>query len=136
MTGPINSGHHCFRYLIPFIALWVIAVLGAEAQQCPSFVWQDEFDGTSLDTSRWEPQIGDGCDIGLCGWVNNELQYYKAENATVSNGTLKITAKKERVRGSRYTSARIRTLNQGDFTDGRLEARIKLVQGQVILWIR
>ncbi len=134
MTGPVNSRHHRFHhlrfYLVPIIVLWLAAAMGAEAQQCPNLVWQDEFDGTSLDTSRWEPQIGDGCDIGLCGWGNSELQYYKAENATVSGGTLKITAKSERVRGSRYTSARLRTLNQGDFTNGRFEARIKLVEGQ------
>ena len=78
--------------------------------QCPTLVWQDEFSGTSLDLTKWDPIIGDGCDIALCGWGNNELQYYKAENATVSDGTLKITAKKERVRGSQYTSVRLRNM--------------------------
>ncbi len=98
--------------------------------QCPTVVWGDEFTGTSLDLNKWTPQIGDGCDIGLCGWGNNELQYYKAENATVSNGTLKITAKKERVKSKQYTSARLRTINKGDWTYGRFEARIKLPYGQ------
>lgn len=113
----------------------VVATLstGAFAQQCQTLVWSDEFDGNQLDTSKWETQIGDGCDIGLCGWGNNELQYYKAENATVGNGVLSITAKKERVRAKQYTSARLRTANMpngGEWTNGRFEARIKLPQGQ------
>jgi|GEM_PF-427802 len=98
--------------------------------QCPQLVWADEFDGTALDLTKWEPQIGDGCDYGICGWGNNELQYYKAENAVVSNGTLKIIAKSERVRNKAYTSARLRTKGLADFTFGRFEARIKLLQGQ------
>lgn len=98
--------------------------------QCPTLVWSDEFDGNSLDLTKWEPQIGDGCDISLCGWGNNELQYYKAENAVVSNGTLKIIAKKERVKSKGYTSARLRSKGLGDFTFGRFEARIKLMTGQ------
>ncbi|GGY44853.1 hypothetical protein GCM10007148_12240 [Parvularcula lutaonensis] len=104
----------------------------AQTCQTPTPVFADEFDGTSLDTSKWEPMIGDGCDYGICGWGNNELQYYKAENATVSNGTLKITAKKERTRGSQYTSARLRTANMpnsGEWTNGRFEARIKFPAG-------
>ena len=41
--------------------------------QCPKLVWFDEFDGTALDQTKWNYQIGDGCDINLCGWGNNEL---------------------------------------------------------------
>lgn len=123
------------RLALAVCSLFLLATAVAaplSAQSCPTVVWADEFDGTSLDLSKWEPQIGDGCDIGLCGWGNNELQYYKAENATVSNGTLKITAKEERVKNKQYTSARLRTLNQGDFYFGRMEARIKLTEGQGI----
>lgn len=114
-------------------ATFALTSSAAFAQQCQSLVWADEFNGSSVDfANNWEAQIGDGCDIGLCGWGNNELQYYQAENATVSNGTLKITAKKERVKGTSYTSARLRTLNMpssGEWTHGRFEARIKLPVG-------
>jgi beta-glucanase (GH16 family) len=106
----------------------------AFAQSCqnPTPVWADEFDGNSLDTSKWDIMIGDGCSYGICGWGNSELQSYKAENLSVSNGTLTITAKKERVKGSKYTSGRIRTANVpngGEWTNGRFEARIKLPNG-------
>ena len=39
-------------------------------------VWADEFDGTEVDQTKWAFQIGDGCDLGLCGWGNNEKQWY------------------------------------------------------------
>lgn len=91
--------------------------------QCPTLVWSDEFSGTSLDGAKWTAETGGG------GWGNGELQYYKAANATVSSGTLKITAKKERVQANNYTSARIKTYLKGDWTYGRFEARIKLPKG-------
>ncbi|MCW8109408.1 family 16 glycosylhydrolase [Alteromonas ponticola] len=100
--------------------------------QNPVPIWQDEFEGNSLDTSKWEIMLGDGCSYGICGWGNNELQSYQAENVTVSNGKLTITAKKQRVRGSQYTSGRIRTANMpngGEWTHGRFEASIKLPKG-------
>ena len=105
----------------------------ALAQSCQSLVWSDEFDGSQVDPNNWEFQTGDGCAEGICGWGNSELQYYQAQNATVTNGVLTITAKRERVRASAYTSARLRTANMpgsGEWTNGRFEARIKLPDGQ------
>lgn len=100
----------------------------ASAQQ---LVWSDEFDGTSLDLSKWEHQIGTGCP-SLCGWGNNELQYYRSQNVTVSGGLLRITARQQSFGGSSYTSGRIRT--RGDlgnhWTYGRFEVRARLPQGQ------
>ena len=88
-----------------------------------SLVWSDEFDGTAVDTSKWVFETGGG------GWGNNELEYYQAANATVSNGNLMITAKKENVGGEQYTSARMTTLGKEAPTYGRIEARIKVPMG-------
>lgn len=103
------------------------------AQQCQTLLWSDEFDGTSLDTSKWDIQTGDGCAEGICGWGNNELQWYLADNITVNNGVLSITAKKQRKQSKAYTSGRMRTAGMpasGEWTNGRFEARIKLPEGQ------
>lgn len=90
---------------------------------------QDEFDTDDvIDTSIWGFNVGTGAN----GWGNNELQYYtdRTENASVQNGMLLITARKEDYQGSGYTSARLLTQNKFDQTYGRFEARIKVPYGQ------
>ncbi|MCX2739991.1 glycoside hydrolase family 16 protein [Pontibacter anaerobius] len=90
-------------------------------------VWADEFDYTGKpDNSKW------GYDIGGNGWGNNELQYYtdKNSNASVADGILTITARKEQMEGRSYTSARLVTKNKGDFKYGRFEIKAKLPTGR------
>ena len=45
--------------------------------------WSDEFNGTELNSDHWTPEIGNG----NWGWGNNEKEYYKANNISVSDGT-------------------------------------------------
>ncbi|MDX1501527.1 MAG: family 16 glycosylhydrolase [Thermoanaerobaculia bacterium] len=118
--------------LLAAAALLAAWAAPASAQQCPTLVWADEFDGAAVDTSKWSFQTGDGCSEGICGWGNNEEQSYQVDNASVSAGTLQIEAREQRIRNKKYTSARIRTLNQGDWTYGRFEARIRMTVGQGI----
>ncbi len=87
-------------------------------------VWSDEFEGNSVNASNWNFETGGG------GWGNNEQQYYQAANATVSNGNLVITAKKQRVKSNAYLSARMTTKGKREFTYGKIEARIKIPLGQ------
>jgi beta-glucanase (GH16 family) len=118
-------------------ALCVMLVAAPAAGQSYRLVWQDEFIGTQLDPTKWSPQVGTGCPT-LCGWGNNELQYYRAENATVGGGFLTITAKRENFGGQQYTSARLRTLGLGDWTYGRIEMRARMPIGQGLwpaLWM-
>ncbi|MGD0038524.1 MAG: family 16 glycosylhydrolase [Bacteroidota bacterium] len=89
-------------------------------------VWSDEFDGTVLDLTKWEYQIGNGSG----GWGNNEKEYYRSENAIVNNGYLKIVAKKENFGGFNYTSARISTIHKGDWRYGKIEMRAKMPVGK------
>ena len=64
--------------------------------QVTHLAWADEFNGTALDATAWSHQNGDGCP-NLCGWGNNELEYYtdRAENLFFQDGKLIIEAKKE-----------------------------------------
>ena len=93
-------------------------------------VWADEFDGSALDSSKWNVQLGDGSAEGLPGWGNAELQTYRAENIAVGDGHLAITARREDVDGHRYTSARITTAGKFHARYGRFEARLKTPPGQ------
>ena len=107
-------------------------VVLAQCEQIPSceLVWSDEFDGTAVDLSKWEFQTGDGTLFGIPGWGNNELQWYQANNATVSGGFLRIQAREESAGGYNYTSARMRSIGLGDFLYGRFEMRASLPLGQ------
>ncbi len=91
-------------------------------------VWNDEFDGNSL-SNDWVHETGDGCP-SLCGWGNNELQYYRSENAWVADDVLTIEARAENVSGRNYTSSRIKTQNRQSFQYGRVDIRALLPRGQ------
>ena len=85
-----------------------------------NLVWQDEFtDGIGPD---WVFETGNGAG----GWGNNELQYYRRENASIEDGNLVITARRASYGGFNYTSARLKTQGRRSFQYGRIEARIKL----------
>ncbi len=87
-----------------------------------TLTWSDEFDGDELDNDYWTPLIGNGAG----GWGNNELQYYTKENATVKDGFLTITAKREEKEGFHFTSSRLVTARKISTTYGYMEARISL----------
>jgi beta-glucanase (GH16 family) len=93
-----------------------------------SLVFQDEFDLPGApNPAKWGYDIGTGSN----GWGNSELQHYtnRLENASVSNGTLKITAIRENFSGSAFTSARLLSQNKYSFKYGKVEARAKLPAG-------
>ncbi len=91
----------------------------AQAQNW-QLVWQDEF--TNGISSDWVFETGNGSS----GWGNNELEYYRRENATIENGQLVITAKRESFGGFNYTSARMKTQGNRSWKYGKFEARIKM----------
>lgn len=93
-------------------------------------VWADEFDGPELNPDHWFIESGDGRQYGIPGWGNNELQWYAAENVSVRDGHLVIEARAEARNGKTYTSGRINTRDRVAFRYGRIEARIKLPDGQ------
>ena len=100
-------------------------------------VWNDEFNGSEIDPANWVFETGTGCP-NLCGWGNNELQYYRQENAWIEDGALIIEARKETVGGKDYTSARMKTQNKKSFQYGRIDIRALLPKGQGIwpaLWM-
>ncbi|MEJ2005429.1 MAG: family 16 glycosylhydrolase, partial [Cyclobacteriaceae bacterium] len=101
-------------------------------------VWADEFNGDMLNESDWNYELGDGCDQGICGWGNQELQVYTndEQNIHLEEGRLIITARK--ITNSDFTSSRITTQDKQEIQFGRIDIRAKLPKGQGIwpaLWM-
>jgi beta-glucanase (GH16 family) len=86
-------------------------------------IWADEFEGDEIDLTKWSFQTGGD------GWGNNEVQYYREENASIVDGKLVITAKNESFGGRQYTSARLTTRYRGDFRYARVIVRAKMPSG-------
>ena len=98
----------------------------------PQLIWSDEFDiDGEVSKANWvfetfAPDNG--------SWWNGEKQHYtdRKENAFISEGTLKIVAKKESytTQGTtkNYTSARMTSIFK--FTYGRVDVRAKLPKGE------
>jgi beta-glucanase (GH16 family) len=104
-----------------------------------TLAWSDEFDGPTLNTAAWSHQNGDGCP-SLCGWGNNELEYYtdRPENLFFQDGKLIIEARPENFGGRGYTSSKILTSGKKSFQYAHIDIRAKLPKGKGIwpaLWL-
>lgn len=98
-------------------------------------VWSDEFNGMEIDHTKWEFDHGSFLKAGndwLPGWGNSEQEFYTArsDNAYVRDGMLHLKAIKESYKGSKFTSARVKTQTLFSKAYGRFEFRAKLSTGK------
>lgn len=107
-------------------------------------VWNDEFEASELDRTKWTPE--ESC----WGGGNSERQCYtdRPENIVVEDGKLLLRARKERFTGPArppeiaespnpqitqdYTSGKVRTRGLHAWKYGRIEMRAKAPGGQGI----
>jgi beta-glucanase (GH16 family) len=106
-----------------------------------ALLWSEEFNGTALDTTVWTPYNGDGCQIGLCGYGNAELESYSPNNLSIVNvpfepGTraLAIQARREVAGNSQFTSGKIDSYNKVQVQYGMIEIRMAAPNVQTGLW--
>ena len=115
-----------------------------------TLVWSDEFDGDTIDPTKWDFDLGNGFfdyqhQSWVGGWGNEELQFYTREpsNVFVKDSVLTIRALKESIHGCGYTSARLKSRKR-DGTPlfnklyGRFEFRAKVPWGKGLwpaLWL-
>ena len=106
-------------------------------------IFNDEFDGTSLDTSKWSYDEGfllDENDINTAGWGNQELEYYTRDNVSVKEGALNINMKKQlkeftqkndssKKATAQYSSGKITTKDKFSVKYGRVDFRAKMPIG-------
>ena len=106
------------------VVLLFTAIFFSACKEKENIIFYEDFNGQSLDTTIWNYELGNGCP-NLCGWGNNERQFYTKENVEVKDGNLVITATKD----SLYQSGRITTKDKFEFKYGIIEARLKLPEG-------
>ncbi len=109
------------RLKVIFVLLLALNQVNIHAQ-CGQLIWNDEFDGTDIDNSKWTHELGGG------GWGNNELQTYtnSSANSRIENGRLIIEARND---GGNYTSARMYTRYLHSWQYGKFEMSAKLPSG-------
>ncbi|QKG53515.1 family 16 glycosylhydrolase [Hymenobacter sp. BRD67] len=133
ITYSLNLLRSAGRLMLLLGGLLCGGQLSASAQ---TLVWEENFDGPTINPDNWTFDFGDGCERGNCGWGNQELEYYtsRPENARIENGNLRIEARREDFQGKPFTSARLKTYGRVHFKYGTLEARIKVPNLQNGLW--
>lgn len=111
------------------------SVLSSDGSGSWSLVWSDEFNqaaGTSVNSNYWQFDTGHGSD----GWGNQEVQNYVSSTDTVrvldvdgavDGKALAITAKRQS--DGTITSGRIKSLDKQYVKYGKIEARIRTVNG-------
>jgi beta-glucanase (GH16 family) len=120
---PIEIAAYCNTVSVD-TTIYVTVATGTPAAPGTELMWSDEFNGTSLNTSIWNYEIGN---LG----VNNEVEYYTSDpaNVSVQNGYLQITALNSpnyNGKGYNYTSARINTEGNYSFTYGKVDMRAQI----------
>ncbi len=104
-------------------------------------VFGDEFNGSSLDLSKWRPNWLAGTDDAITKPVNSaELSCYDPAQVSVSGGYLHLRAAARSCRANNgvtypYASGLVESAHDFTFTYGRIEARIWLPgSGAVANW--
>lgn len=104
-----------------------------------NLLYEENFN--TLDSSIWNSIEGDGCAIGLCGWGNQELQYYSPNNLSIdivpfepATKALAIQARREVKNGLNFTSGKITSENKLQVKYGLVEFRMSTPQVGTGLW--
>lgn len=102
-----------------------------------ALLWEDNFD--TFDEQHWKIDIGDGCDQGLCGWGNQELQWYHQDNVFIDSGFLVLRAQNSNAQATQhnskvFTSGKIISKDKIAVQYGMIETRVKIPRVEQGLW--
>lgn len=94
-----------------------------------ALVFSDDFNGTKLNTNKWNTCYwwgNNGCTNGGSG----DIQWYQPDDVSVSNGILRLKAEKRKMNGYEYTSGMISSHDKFAFQYGYAEMRAKMPKGR------
>jgi len=123
---PNKTGRKSSKPVIKWLSVLAIMVLtlinAASVRAAQTLLWSDEFDGTSVDTNKWQVMnVADGTD-----------SWFRPANVSVSNGTLKINSKEELYNGVHWTGGRLDCLYHPQYK--YLEARLRITPADCYVW--
>jgi beta-glucanase (GH16 family) len=109
----------------------LLFVLGSCSISLPgqNLVFDDEFNGTHVDVSKWNVVNGPSWD---------QPTWFLPQSVQVHNGTLEITTERRSINGYHYTTGMVNSLGTFSFLYGRVDIRAMLPKGQGIwpgLWL-
>lgn len=114
-------------------------LFSATSAQVGPIIWEEDFD--TFNTELWNIVTGDGCDDVQCGWGNQELEHYLADNVNIEeipgeegNYALILEAKSETYENSSFTSGKVTTEDKLAIKYGVIEIRIKAPEVETGLW--
>lgn len=126
----------------PGVGAAILSRTGLSGKSTTTVLLDESFDGDSLDTRVWNTchWWGDeGCTISS----NDELEWYRPEQVSVSGGALRLTADRISTRGSdgkdyEYRSGMVTTgpansdddIGKVSWTYGTVEARVRVPEGR------
>ena len=110
----------CFLMLCPGMGM---SQNRTESNNDWKLIWQDEFDGKSIDAAKWNVLIRETSKHG-------ELQYYVPDEVYIENGLLRIRSRVRKYGSKDFTSGRLDTDGKFAPTYGRFEIRARLPKGQ------
>jgi beta-glucanase (GH16 family) len=106
-----------------------------------ALLWSEEFNGPTLDSNLWTPTNGNGCEIGLCGFGNAELEYYSPANVSIvdipgepGGRALALKALRQTLNGNAFTSGKIDSAGKVQVQYGLVEIRMSAPTIDTGLW--
>ena len=144
-TTPANKSTQTHKSTThPKSKIWVlIAILISWSSyisaEVGNLIWEDNFN--SINPEVWNIDTGDGCDQGLCGWGNQELQWYAENNVFIEdiagepgNKALVLEARNESIGNKAFTSGKVQSRNKIAIQYGMIEVRTLIPDVGTGLW--
>ena len=88
-----------------------------------TLAFSDEFDGSSVDRSKWTDESSAEADRGHGNPDNGQLEWNQFDNCSVSGGELTMTARRERFEEYEWTSCLLTSTPAFAFQYGYIEER-------------
>lgn len=91
-------------------------------------IWWDEFDGPSLDATKWNVVSDAPGGYQHCCMSGN-LAAWAPDDVSLVGGSLRLTTERRSFQGHAYTSGAVSTKGKFNFLYGRLDIRARLPRG-------